>query len=378
MLRGLRPSLARLSSTTINGSDTFARLSLPTHAICFTRFKQNSLVCSYSSSRGSKEQFYYTFNLDGALIGTTVAVIAGYMSTSVLMEYFYPGSNSPINCDSAKSVQKQSTTQKDVAKSIPFKMEKLVNKIQSDMVSALEEIEGPDGGKFLHDSWIREEGGYGTSCVLQEGRVFEKAGVNITIIASPAPKAMIANMRARNKDSIDPNGNYKMFVAGVSMVVHPHNPMAPTFHANYRYFELRDASSNAKDSDKPVAAWFGGGCDLTPSYLFEEDAVHFHKVIKDTCNKHDPEYYPRFKEWCDKYFNNVHRGERRGIGGIFFDDLEDKPADQLFSFVSDCGNSLVEQYIPIVKRRINMPFTPAQKEWQQLRRGRYVEFNLVI
>ncbi|KAI8920554.1 Coproporphyrinogen III oxidase [Entophlyctis helioformis] len=280
---------------------------------------------------------------------------------------------SPIECEPAKD-PKKTVFKPQTDKPISTRMETLVKKIQSDMVAALEEVEGPDGARFLHDSWERKEGGYGTSCVLQDGKVFEKAGVNVSIIASPAPKAMLAQMRAR-KDSLKADGDLKMFVAGVSMVVHPHNPMAPTFHANYRYFELRDVNADA--DAEPVAAWFGGGCDLTPTYLFEEDAVHFHQVIKDTCDLHDPAYYPRFKKWCDEYFNNTHRGERRGVGGIFFDDLEDKPLDEIFSFVSDAGNALVRQYIPIVQRRKNMPFTPAQKEWQQLRRGRYVEFNLV-
>ena len=128
----------------------------------------------------------------------------------------------------------------------------------------------------------------------------------------------------------------------------------------------------------PSAAWFGGGCDLTPSYLFEEDAIHFHRVIKDVCDKHDVSYYPRFKKWCDEYFQNTHRGEARGIGGIFFDDLDHGNLNNTFKFVSDCGNALAEQYIPIVKRRMNLPYTEKQKEWQQLRRGRYVEFNLVF
>lgn len=130
-------------------------------------------------------------------------------------------------------------------------------------------------------------------------------------------------------------------------------------------------------SHKPTASWFGGGCDLTPSYLFEEDAIHFHKVIKNVCDKHNPTYYSRFKKWCDEYFMNTHRGESRGIGGIFFDDLEEGSNEATFQFVSDCGDALMEQYIPIVMKRKDMPFTQQQKEWQQIRRGRYVEFNLV-
>ncbi|KAL2912484.1 Coproporphyrinogen-III oxidase [Polyrhizophydium stewartii] len=309
----------------------------------------------------------YRIDFDRAFALLAVSALAGFGAAQYAFDNF---GRAPVECEAVNPLQR-------IKGNAPMstRMEALVKKIQSDMTSALEELEGPSGGRFLHDSWTRKEGGFGTSCVLQDGRVFEKAGVSISIISSPAPKTMLAHMRARNREGLDPNGDYKMFVAGVSMVVHPHNPMAPTFHANYRYFELR--KSDAKETDPPAAAWFGGGCDLTPCYLFEEDAVHFHKVIKDACDKHDKSYYPRFKEWCDNYFNNTHRGERRGVGGIFFDDLEDKSPEQLYAFVSDCGNSLVKQYIPIVRKRMNMPYTQAQKEWQQLRRGRYVEFNLV-
>lgn len=196
-------------------------------------------------------------------------------------------------------------------KPISSRMEALVKKLQKDLVSAIEEIEGEKGSKFMLDRWKRAEGGEGISAVLQEGnngynagiilqikvihvsiryfnvnigKVFEKAGVNVSIIASPAPPAMLLHMRAR-KLTIDTNKKYNMFVAGISTVMHPHNPMAPTFHANYRYFELREEGLD--EGMEPTAAWFGGGCDLTPSYLFEEDAVNFHKVIKTACDKHD-------------------------------------------------------------------------------------------
>ncbi|KAJ3184544.1 Coproporphyrinogen-III oxidase [Geranomyces variabilis] len=253
------------------------------------------------------------------------------------------------------------------------KMETLVRRLQNQITAAIEELEGPDGGKFFRDSWVRAEGGVGSSCVLQSGKVFEKAGVNISIIASKAPEGMLQHMRARKRTGIE-KGPYNMFVAGISLVMHPHNPMCPTVHANYRYFELVDEDG---DHSKPVASWFGGGCDLTPSYLFEDDARHFHATIKEACDKHDKTYYPRFKTWCDEYFHILHRGERRGVGGIFFDDLEDRPAEETYAFVESCGTSFVDQYVPIVKRRMNLPYTEENKQWQQLRRGRYVEFNLV-
>jgi coproporphyrinogen III oxidase len=180
-------------------------------------------------------------------------------------------------------------------------------------------------------------------------------------------------MRANHK-ALDPSvESLDFFAAGLSIVLHPKNPMAPTVHLNYRYFETAnpDGSSNAW--------WFGGGSDLTPSYLFDEDAIHFHSLLKGACDKHDKAYYPRFKKWCDEYFNNKHRGESRGVGGIFFDDLDEteKDQEQLFSFVKDCLATFLPSYLPIIQKRKDMPYTEHEKNWQQIRRGRYVEFNLV-
>ena len=162
----------------------------------------------------------------------------------------------------------------------------------------------------------------------------------------------------------------RFFAAGISLVFHPRSPMAPTVHANYRYFERGDGQ-------QPGAWWFGGGAELTPSYLFEEDARHFHQVHREACDKHDPALYPRFKQWCDEYFFIKHRGESRGLGGIFFDNLNDRDQDACFAFVSDCARSFLPAYMPIIERRAALPATEAQRDWQQLRRGRYVEFNLV-
>jgi coproporphyrinogen III oxidase len=279
----------------------------------------------------------------------------------------------------AKEKKRREDCEKVYDNSAPMniKMETLVLDIQARMVSALSAI---DGSEFLHDSWERKEGGYGTSCVLQSSSsVFEKAGVNVSIIRSPAPQTMIKQMRARKSLDLEEDKDYDMFVAGCSMVIHPWNPKAPTFHANYRYFELHESGST---NSKPVAAWFGGGCDLTPSYLFKNDAVWFHKTIKEVCDRYDKTYYSRFKDWCDQYFHNTHRGERRGIGGIFFDDLEpltsERTPSELFQFVKECGLVISKQYIPIVLARKDMQFTEKEKEWQQIRRGRYVEFNLVF
>jgi coproporphyrinogen III oxidase len=248
------------------------------------------------------------------------------------------------------------------------KMETYIKDLQFRIVRAIEDL---DGKKFLVDSWIREGGGGGTSCVLQNGNVFEKAGVNISVVYGTLPTAAVMQMKSRHKE-LDESKPQNFFAAGISIVMHPHNPMCSTVHMNYRYFEVRDEATG-----KPKLWWFGGGSDLTPSYLFEEDATHFHKTLKLACDKHEKDFYPRFKKWCDKYFYLLHRQEARGIGGIFFDDLDDRPAEKLFEFIKDCGNSFLPSYLPLVKKRMNAKFTENEKRWQQLRRGRYVEFNLI-
>jgi coproporphyrinogen III oxidase len=249
-------------------------------------------------------------------------------------------------------------------------MEDFIKEQQKLIIEALEKV---DGGKFRVDKWTRKDGGGGISCVLQDGNVFEKAGVNISVVYGTLPRPAIQKMRANHK-AIDPNvDSLDFFAAGLSLVLHPKNPMAPTVHLNYSYFETTNPDGT------PQAWWFGGGTDLTPSYLFDEDAVHFHRTIKNACDKHSPSYYPRFKKWCDNYFDVRHRDEARGIGGIFFDDLDDAESNQenLFSFIRDCLNAFLPSYLPIIERRKDMPFTVEEKDWQQIRRGRYVEFNLV-
>ncbi len=251
-----------------------------------------------------------------------------------------------------------------------LRMESFIQTQQKAIVTALSKL---DGSSFRTDTWTRPNGGGGISCVLQDGHVFEKAGVNTSIVYGTLPRPAIEKMRVNHK-ALDPDvESLEFFAAGLSMVLHPHNPMAPTVHLNYRYFETANADGS------PNAWWFGGGTDLTPSYLFDEDAIHFHRTVKEACDKHDRGYYPRFKRWCDEYFSVKHRGETRGVGGIFFDDLDETEKDQenLFAFVQDCLLAFLPSYMPLVRRRKDMPFTPQEKEWQQLRRGRYVEFNLV-
>lgn len=241
------------------------------------------------------------------------------------------------------------------------RMKHLALELQSAVCDALTAL---DGGAFRVDQWDRPGGGGGWSRTLQDSRHFEKAGVGVSVVHGELPPAALAAMRARKEGLPDER---RFYATGVSLVLHPHNPFCPTVHANFRYFELGDGA----------AWWFGGGADLTPSYLFEDDAQHFHGTLKAACDRHDPDYYPRFKAWCDEYFLIAHRGERRGIGGVFFDDLDDRPREALFAFVSDVGRSFVPAYFPIAARRVGAPFHDGHKRWQQLRRGRYVEFNLV-
>ncbi|GCB69941.1 oxygen-dependent coproporphyrinogen-III oxidase, mitochondrial [Scyliorhinus torazame] len=248
------------------------------------------------------------------------------------------------------------------------KMELLVMDVQADVCKALAEVDG--GQTFKVDRWHRKEGGGGISCVLQDGKVFEKAGVNVSVVFGNLSEEATKQMRSRGKSLKSKDGKLPFCAMGVSSVIHPKNPHIPTIHFNYRYFEIEEA-------DGHKSWWFGGGTDLTPTYLNKDDAIHFHKTLKEACDKHDQSYYPTFKKWCDDYFTIKHRGERRGVGGIFFDDLDSPSAEGLFGFVQSCAKAVVPCYIPIVKKHLHDSYTPEEKAWQQLRRGRYVEFNLV-
>ncbi|XP_044259762.1 oxygen-dependent coproporphyrinogen-III oxidase [Tribolium madens] len=246
------------------------------------------------------------------------------------------------------------------------RMELMVLRVQAEACKALEEEDHCN--KFLVDKWERHDGrGGGITCVLQEGKVFEKAGVNISVISGNLTPGIVAQMRARGKELKRENPPFS--VIGISAVIHPKNPMVPTVHFNYRYFEIQD-------EDK-VVWWFGGGSDLTPYYLNKADAIHFHSALKDTCDKHDKSYYPKFKKWCDDYFTIHHRKETRGIGGIFFDDLDTPDRESCFKFATDCAVAFIPSYIPLVQRHKHAVYTETERNWQLLRRGRYVEFNLV-
>lgn len=238
-----------------------------------------------------------------------------------------------------------------------------IKQLQNTITSKLEAVDGE--AKFIEDLWERPEGGGGRTRVIQNGQVFEKGGVNISSVHGKLPKSMQAYFKV---------GDVNFFACGLSLVLHPKSPMVPTVHANWRYFEMYDQEGNMVDQ------WFGGGQDLTPYYLFEDDAVHFHKICKAVCDQHHPECYAKYKAQCDTYFYNAHRNEARGIGGLFFDYCKATrkiSIEDWYHFVTRVGNSFLETYVPIVEKRKNLPYTKAQRDWQEIRRGRYVEFNLV-
>ena len=320
-----------------------------------------------------------------------VQVATALLFTSALL-YAHQTTSNPVHLDgppvqstSLAEVDEVTKRRQPLTRYSPMRlrMEALIQEHQNRIVFALENI---DGKKFRRDEWNRPHGGGGVSCVLQDGNIFEKAGVNTSVVYGELPRSAIEKMRADHKSFVDPDvDKLSFFAAGISLVLHPHNPMAPTVHLNYRYFETSDPRDPVNATGQAEQNWwFGGGTDLTPSYLFEEDATHFHKTLKQACDKHDKAYYPRFKKWCDDYFRIPHRGECRGVGGIFFDDLDaseqpssKNPREDIFQFCVTGLEAFLPSYVPLLRRRMDMPYLPQHKEWQQLRRGRYVEFNLV-
>jgi len=251
-----------------------------------------------------------------------------------------------------------------------------IQNLQDTIVAGLEAVDGQ--AKFKEDLWERPEGGGGRTRVIENGQVFEKGGVNISAVHGKLPEAMQKMFGVGEAD---------FFACGLSLVLHPKNPMVPTVHANWRYFEMYASTELSTSSTelsteprKVIQQWFGGGQDLTPYYLFEEDAIHFHQTCKTACDKHNPDFYPKYKKQCDTYFWNAHRNEARGIGGLFFDyckETETMKMEDWFNFVSEVGNSFLQAYVPIVEKRKDLEYSVAKKKWQEIRRGRYVEFNLV-
>ncbi len=238
-----------------------------------------------------------------------------------------------------------------------------IQNLQDTITSKLEEVDGT--AKFREDIWERAEGGGGRSRVIENGSVIEKGGVNISAVHGVLPESMQNYFGVKDAD---------FFACGLSLVIHPKSPMVPTVHANWRYFEMYDKDGNIVDQ------WFGGGQDLTPYYLFDEDAIHFHSVCKRACDSNNPTFYQEYKKRCDTYFWNAHRDEARGVGGLFFDyckATEEMKMQDWYSFVTEVGNSFLEAYIPIVLKRKDLTYSAKQREWQEIRRGRYVEFNLV-
>ena len=243
------------------------------------------------------------------------------------------------------------------------KFYKYIQNLQDAITFKLEEVDGKS--TFQEDIWKRPEGGGGRTRVIENGDVFEKGGVNISAVHGKLPKSMQAYFNVVDLD---------FYACGLSLVIHPKNPMVPTVHANWRYFEMYNEQGDIVDN------WFGGGQDLTPYYLFEDDARHFHRTCKRSCDKHNSEFYPKYKTKCDEYFYNSHRKEARGIGGLFFDYCkasEDMSMENWYNFVTEVGNSFLEAYVPIVERRKDVTYTKENRNWQEIRRGRYVEFNLV-
>ena len=238
-----------------------------------------------------------------------------------------------------------------------------IRDLQNTITARLEAVDGKE--VFKEDIWKRPEGGGGRTRVIENGNVFEKGGVNTSEVHGKLPESMQEYFRVKDAN---------FFACGLSLVLHPLNPMVPTVHANWRYFEMYNAEGVLIDQ------WFGGGKDLTPYYLFEEDARHFHQICKAASDVHDSSFYPQYKERCDTYFYNTHREEARGVGGLFFDYLkktDEKSMQDWFDFVTQVGDSFLEAYVPIVEKRKDLSYTEDQRTWQEIRRGRYVEFNLV-
>jgi coproporphyrinogen III oxidase len=230
--------------------------------------------------------------------------------------------------------------------------------LQSSFAAAIEGFDGE--AVFVSDLWARPGGGGGDTRILSGGRHIEKAAVNFSAVWGATPERLTESVAAAG-DSF--------YATGVSIIVHPTNPHAPTFHANLRYFE-------SASSDGIGSAWFGGGADLTPYYLYEDDAIHFHRVLRAVCDRHAVADHSAWKQECDRYFYLPHRGEARGIGGLFFDHLTGR-LNEVWSFQQDLGSRLIEAYRPILERRASADYGEAERRWHELRRGRYVEFNLV-
>ncbi len=262
----------------------------------------------------------------------------------------------------ADSFDRVDKLREDPRTDIPMahRMRRFVEALQMRIVRRLEDFD--PSASFRLDNWKREEGGGGLTAVIDDGDVFEKGGVNTSAVHGTLPERMVEAFGVEPKP---------FFATGVSLVIHPRSPFVPTVHANFRYFALGD------DLMAPDDQWFGGGADLTPYYPTLKDAQHFHRVWKDVCDRHDVANYADFKKQCDEYFYLPHRGEARGVGGIFYDYLRDDPEGAFF-FSREAGRRFLDSYVPIVERHIDTPYGDAERTYQKVRRGRYVEFNLLF
>jgi coproporphyrinogen III oxidase len=242
------------------------------------------------------------------------------------------------------------------------RVKEYLQSLQNRIVATIEELDGRQ--KFRRDAWDRPGGGGGLSCVLTNGAVFEQAGVGFSHVYGrempPSATRSRPELAGRSFQAV-----------GVSLVLHPRNPYVPTTHANLRYFSAGDRD------DAPPAWWFGGGFDLTPYYPFHDDVIHWHETARTACEPFGADIYPRFKNWCDEYFFLKHRNETRGVGGLFFDDVNEFGFERSFDFLRSVGDSFLPAYRPIVRKRASHPFGERQREFQLYRRGRYVEFNLI-
>jgi coproporphyrinogen III oxidase len=233
------------------------------------------------------------------------------------------------------------------------RMQAFVEELQEEVCRAIEVEDGQ--ARFGDDRWERPGGGGGRTRVLEGGAAIEKGGVNVSSVWGALDESFARKLGGDGQD---------FFASGLSLILHPRSPLVPTVHANFRFIQ------------QGSKAWFGGGADLTPHYLFDEDAEHFHRTLKTVCEKHEPGSYARFKEAADSYFWLAHRKEARGVGGIFFENTGREPEAE-FAFVQECARAFLPAYLPLVARRKGLPFSEAQRTWALVRRGRYVEFNLV-
>ncbi|CAF1127083.1 unnamed protein product [Adineta ricciae] len=341
-------------------------------AVSFYRFaRQFKTVAPYVLGTATTLTYFYThnpFRQHHAAVLDDFLLKPSFFNMDVSDTY----PDKPLESFMAEPITNKQILQKNAPNSYQARMEIFILKLQKQFCQSLEHFEAKQNSnsRFLIDRWTREDGsGGGITCVLQDGEIFEKAGVNISVVHGKLPVQAIEQMRARGHQFTSRNVPLDFFVAGISSVIHPRNPHVPTVHFNYRYFEVTDVDGKIH--------WCG--TDLTPYYLNENDCKHFHSVLKKSCDKYDLSYYPKYKKWCDDYFNISYRSnERRGIGGIFFDDFNDSKQEDCFNFVKSCANTVIPSYIPVVQNNYQRTYTAQERDWQLLRRGRYAEFNLVL